>query len=408
MSNRVSNTSISDKSGITTLLLCCFLGFLGVHRFYVGRVNTGLLMLVTLGGFGLWWIADTVMVACSEFTDSEGRTIMFAKNNGTTGRYIGGIAAILLTSMVMLVGSIVAPLIFVTDGVVAVTKNQLAAIRAGDYEKAYNYNADGFRRETSFAVFKQFIENYPVIKYNTGISINVREVDGEDGYVQGVVHSKKGQDLPIEYQLTYEHNTWKILGLRVNPADSGDEEANSDSNESASEEGDTQQQSANENTAKQQLSYDDKAGKYSISYPDTWYHENPNENSVLFSGKKGTAAYVSTVTIQTLPMKKVGGYYANAKDVVDDLKQQIKEQATNVKFLREGEAELPTDPKTYKGQYFEVTYTYKGVPMKKIQFIIVNPKSTVAYSWGYTTEAGRFDKDLPIAQGMYESWSIKQ
>ena len=47
------NTSdISPKSRLVALLLCFFLGPLGVHRFYVGKIGTGILMLLTLGGAG--------------------------------------------------------------------------------------------------------------------------------------------------------------------------------------------------------------------------------------------------------------------------------------------------------------------------------------------------------------------
>lgn len=65
----------SEKGFVPTLLLCFFLGFLGVHRFYVGKVGTGILMLVTFGGFGIWTLVDFVMIAVGSFRDAEGRAI---------------------------------------------------------------------------------------------------------------------------------------------------------------------------------------------------------------------------------------------------------------------------------------------------------------------------------------------
>lgn len=66
---------ISDKGYIPTLLLCFFLGTLGIHRFYVGKTGTAMLMLVTLGGFGIWALADTILIICGYFKDADGHLI---------------------------------------------------------------------------------------------------------------------------------------------------------------------------------------------------------------------------------------------------------------------------------------------------------------------------------------------
>ena len=71
----MENTSVSQKSEkgfVPTLLLCFFLGSLGVHRFYTGKVGTGILMLITLGGLGIWTLIDFVMIATSNFKDRDG------------------------------------------------------------------------------------------------------------------------------------------------------------------------------------------------------------------------------------------------------------------------------------------------------------------------------------------------
>ncbi len=62
----------SDRPFLVVLLLCILLGVLGVHRFFVGKIGTGLLLLFTGGGFGVWWIVDLVLIATGNFRDREG------------------------------------------------------------------------------------------------------------------------------------------------------------------------------------------------------------------------------------------------------------------------------------------------------------------------------------------------
>lgn len=65
----------SEKSFVAALLLCLLLGFVGVHRFYVGKIGTGILQLITLGGLGIWALIDLIMIAIGKFTDKSGLPI---------------------------------------------------------------------------------------------------------------------------------------------------------------------------------------------------------------------------------------------------------------------------------------------------------------------------------------------
>ena len=72
---QVSSSEISPKSRLVAVLLCFFLGVFGAHRFYVGKIGTGILMLVTVGGLGIWALIDLIFVIIGSFRDKEGRLV---------------------------------------------------------------------------------------------------------------------------------------------------------------------------------------------------------------------------------------------------------------------------------------------------------------------------------------------
>jgi TM2 domain-containing membrane protein YozV len=62
----------SPKSRLVTQMLAFFLGVFGFHRFYVGRIQSGILQMLTLGGLGVWWLYDNIMILAGSFRDADG------------------------------------------------------------------------------------------------------------------------------------------------------------------------------------------------------------------------------------------------------------------------------------------------------------------------------------------------
>jgi TM2 domain-containing membrane protein YozV len=64
-----------SRRWLNLLLLSIFLGYLGVDRFYAGKIGTGILKLITGGGCGIWYVIDLILILSGTFTDSEGNVI---------------------------------------------------------------------------------------------------------------------------------------------------------------------------------------------------------------------------------------------------------------------------------------------------------------------------------------------
>ena len=71
----VNEVGTSEKGWLSCLLLFLFLGWLGAHRFYVGKVGTALLYIITLGGLGVWARVDFILIVVGNFKDNEGKPV---------------------------------------------------------------------------------------------------------------------------------------------------------------------------------------------------------------------------------------------------------------------------------------------------------------------------------------------
>lgn len=68
-------TDPGQRSFLLTWLFALFLGALGVDRFYLGKIGTGILKLITAGGLGIWVLVDLVLVLAGAARDKQGRPL---------------------------------------------------------------------------------------------------------------------------------------------------------------------------------------------------------------------------------------------------------------------------------------------------------------------------------------------
>lgn len=223
----------STKSGNTTLLLALFLGIFGIHRFYVGKIGTGILMLLTLGGLGIWALIDIIVIACGNFTDKSGQYLNFTRDAKPSAPKITMVIGIALLSLLTLVSLIIASVFFATSGLTDAAREQLTALRQQDYEKAYSYTSNEFKKSASLEDFIKFVNDYPALSDNKNATFTNRSIDAAGtGVISGTLESSDGTTIPVTYMLVKENDQWKILNIDVKHTKAGVNET--DSNNSGS------------------------------------------------------------------------------------------------------------------------------------------------------------------------------
>jgi TM2 domain-containing membrane protein YozV len=87
------------KSFVATWLFALLLGMLGVDRFYLGKIGTGILKLVTLGGLGIWVLVDLILVLVGAQRDKQGYRLAGYNQNKKVAWIVT--AAVFVLSMIL-------------------------------------------------------------------------------------------------------------------------------------------------------------------------------------------------------------------------------------------------------------------------------------------------------------------
>ena len=121
----------------------------------------------------------------------------------------------IVAGFVIFIGVIVAFTFWATSGVVDAVDRQLAAIRKGDYQAAYNETSLALRDKFSLAQFEAFVKRYPVLANNESRSFSDRSIKNNTGKVEGTVSDARGATMPIQFQLVKENGVWHISYINV-------------------------------------------------------------------------------------------------------------------------------------------------------------------------------------------------
>ncbi len=209
----------SAKSGKTALLLCIFLGTLGIHRFYVGKIVTGILTLVTGGFLGLWTILDLIRLSQNKFKDRKDNYLIVTKNLSSPSRVILIIGAI-TSWLIIVIGSLLIFASYLTSGLVNIANEQLTALRTGNMEEAYSYTSKAYQKAISLENFKKWLDQFPELKNNKSIVFNQRGLNNSEGFLDsgflaGTLTTNNGKQIEVKYLFLKEDGSWKIVGIFI-------------------------------------------------------------------------------------------------------------------------------------------------------------------------------------------------
>jgi hypothetical protein len=118
---------------------------------------------------------------------------------------------------------------FDASPIYSVIKEQLNKIRQNDLAEAYYfYTAKGFRAATPYSEFEKFIKTHAAFSQNVKINLEQLSFDNNIAEVKAILISKEGKAYPVEYNLAYESEMWKISYVHLMETEAAAEEVNNE------------------------------------------------------------------------------------------------------------------------------------------------------------------------------------
>ena len=208
-----SEITASKKSATVAFLLCLFLGMVGAHRFYVGKIGTGVLMLITAGGLGIWALIDLGNLVCNNFQDGNNNTLEFTQNPSFLKKLMMVVGAVITGLAIFAISFTLLTSIF-TNPISLSVNRQLDALKAGDVQEAYSFNSKDFQTATSLEAYREFVKQHPILKsFEFRSFIEIQRMDNQG--TAEITLKTTDSDTPIQYQLINENDTWKIQSMEV-------------------------------------------------------------------------------------------------------------------------------------------------------------------------------------------------
>jgi len=154
--------------------------------------------------------------------------------------------------------------------------------------------------------------------------------------------------------------------------------------------------------------FEDSTLGYLINYRGDWFYEKPDGQTVIFSGKKETEAYYSTLQLKNISSKNYGEGDVAVVKLVDDLKKQ---------FINSDEDGAVSDSQVFdftaeneqkiKGYMFVAEYIFKNINYRQWLLVIPRADGQLFYNISYTSSKDDYEKYLPIIKAMVNSLKIK-